>query len=348
MEVMATLLCHFELYYWTLGFLNLLDERERRRMREKGGERNPRISNFQYQKSNGHFAGEANRHGFQPEKQGRTETQQEEGWTLVTNRKRRNWIQEENIRMGRIHDKFLNMYYSNFPEDWTEAALKDILEKFVGKILDVTISGKRAKDGKRFAFVRFVRVRDEEALIRRAKFVWIGLYKLLANVTRFNKLEYKQGEKKEMQQDRSGLMGKAAIRGMAKSQTQTMWRRKGVIKQINEDGKERNMADKKERNIAQQVGQIGKAEETKADKTEERKQEEQKKDEKKGMAARLIIIEPKLNMEEENLRRLLEAKGYAEFRLAKLTDESWIVEHKDEKDMERMLEERKETSGVGW
>lgn len=107
---------------------------------------------------------------------------------MVTGRRRQRWEREEKIRLEKINEKFINLYISNFPDDWAEASLKEILEKFVGKVVDVSIPNKRAKDGKHFAFVRFQRVRDEEALVNRVKGVWIGLYKLLANKAQFNKL----------------------------------------------------------------------------------------------------------------------------------------------------------------
>lgn len=157
----------------------------RKKIRERG-ERNVRIPNVSYRSdTTARFIGgrQLNRSADRG-----TESRNEEGWTLVTSRRRQNWIREERLRIETIEAKFINVYVSNFPEDWTEAPLKEILEKFVGRVADVSIPRKRAKDGKRFAFVRFYRVRNEEALIQRAKGVWIGLHKLLANKARFNQV----------------------------------------------------------------------------------------------------------------------------------------------------------------
>lgn len=93
---------------------------------------------------------------------------------------------EERLRIETIGEKFINMYVSNFPDDWTEEPLKEILGRFVGTVYNVMIPRKKAKDGKRFAFVRFEKARDVEALIWRTRGVWIGLNKLFANVARFD------------------------------------------------------------------------------------------------------------------------------------------------------------------
>lgn len=130
-------------------------------------------------------------------------------------KQRRNWEEEERIRRAIINEKFINMYVTNFPEDWDEPALKDILQRSVGKVINVTIPKKRAKNGKRFAFVRFQKERDEATLISRAKTVWIGLNRLLANVARFDKI----GDYKPDKASRIGL-GKRGIKRNGKVRIQ--------------------------------------------------------------------------------------------------------------------------------
>lgn len=196
-------------------------------MRE-GRERNIRSPTVLYRfNTSADFTGrqQQHRHNRIGEEQGH------DGWTLVTNRRRHNWAREERIRVDIINEKFINLYISNFPEDWTEEPLKKSLEKVVGQVFDISIPKKRAKDGKRFAFVRFYRVRDEEALTQRAKGVWIGLYKLLANKARFNKfekLESRDGNRKIQIQGGNNQSKQrwAEQRGVTRM-NQSVWRRRG-------------------------------------------------------------------------------------------------------------------------
>lgn len=63
----------------------------------------------------------------------------EDEWTLVTRRKRREKAREEGIHMNRINEKFLNVYISNFPEEYDQEALMDVLKK-VGDVKGVVFN----------------------------------------------------------------------------------------------------------------------------------------------------------------------------------------------------------------
>ncbi|GJU59165.1 RNA-directed DNA polymerase, eukaryota [Tanacetum coccineum] len=54
-----------------------------------------------------------------------------------------------------------------------------------GKVIDVFIPNRRSKAGKRFAFVRFIRVNDLDRLVGNLCTIWIGRFHLHANVARF-------------------------------------------------------------------------------------------------------------------------------------------------------------------
>nr|GEY15513.1 hypothetical protein [Tanacetum cinerariifolium] len=56
-----------------------------------------------------------------------------------------------------------------------------------GKVVDVFIPFKRSKIGKKFAFVRFIRVDNMERLIENLSKIWIGKFRLHANVVRFHR-----------------------------------------------------------------------------------------------------------------------------------------------------------------
>nr|GEV71698.1 RNA-directed DNA polymerase, eukaryota, reverse transcriptase zinc-binding domain protein [Tanacetum cinerariifolium] len=57
-----------------------------------------------------------------------------------------------------------------------------------GNFIDAFIPDKRSKIGKRFGFIRFIKVADVDRLINNLCTIWIGKFKLHANVTRFNRL----------------------------------------------------------------------------------------------------------------------------------------------------------------
>nr|GEU42950.1 RNA-directed DNA polymerase, eukaryota [Tanacetum cinerariifolium] len=58
-----------------------------------------------------------------------------------------------------------------------------------GRIVDAFIANKRSKAGKRFGFVHFLGVKNEEQLARSLASIWIGSYHLFASVARFNRQE---------------------------------------------------------------------------------------------------------------------------------------------------------------
>nr|GEW23335.1 RNA-directed DNA polymerase, eukaryota [Tanacetum cinerariifolium] len=59
--------------------------------------------------------------------------------------------------------------------------------KVYGHVVDSFIPNKRAKNGKRFAFVRFINVFSEERLVNNLCTVWIDRHKLHANIFRFHR-----------------------------------------------------------------------------------------------------------------------------------------------------------------
>nr|GEU54570.1 RNA-directed DNA polymerase, eukaryota, reverse transcriptase zinc-binding domain protein [Tanacetum cinerariifolium] len=61
--------------------------------------------------------------------------------------------------------------------------------KTYGHAVDAYIPNRRSKAGKRFGFVRFIKVFDVERLVNNLCTVWVGRYKLHANVARFQ-IEY--------------------------------------------------------------------------------------------------------------------------------------------------------------
>ncbi|GJU05240.1 RNA-directed DNA polymerase, eukaryota [Tanacetum coccineum] len=79
-----------------------------------------------------------------------------------------------------------SIFVTNFPDDVGSSDLWKVCEGY-GKVVDVFIPNRRSKAGKRFAFVRFIRVDNIDRLVRNLCTIWIGRFHLHANVVRFER-----------------------------------------------------------------------------------------------------------------------------------------------------------------
>ncbi|KAL4559868.1 hypothetical protein LXL04_032014 [Taraxacum kok-saghyz] len=77
-----------------------------------------------------------------------------------------------------------SIYITNFPKDWNERSIWKHCQEF-GIVVDVYLSGKLSKVGKKFAFVRFLRVQNVNSLVEQLSGTWYGSYHLFASVARF-------------------------------------------------------------------------------------------------------------------------------------------------------------------
>ncbi|GJV10994.1 RNA-directed DNA polymerase, eukaryota [Tanacetum coccineum] len=59
--------------------------------------------------------------------------------------------------------------------------------KAYGTVVDVYIPHKKSKAGKRFAFVRFLKVENLDRLVANLCTIWIGSYHLHANIVRYRR-----------------------------------------------------------------------------------------------------------------------------------------------------------------
>nr|GEY87971.1 nucleotide-binding alpha-beta plait domain-containing protein [Tanacetum cinerariifolium] len=75
--------------------------------------------------------------------------------------------------------------------------------KQYGHVVDTFISNKRSKSGRRFGFVRFINVFNEERLVNNLCTVWIDRFKLHANIARFHRTPL--NEKKSMPKKAGGV-----------------------------------------------------------------------------------------------------------------------------------------------
>lgn len=104
-----------------------------------------------------------------------------EGWQEVRNRRRR---REEDHQL--ISRNAITYFFQNFPEDWDKKALWHTFQQY-GTIVDLCIAKKRSKSNNRFGFVRFIRIRDPSAFARKLNEIWIGSFKIRANIARFQR-----------------------------------------------------------------------------------------------------------------------------------------------------------------
>nr|GEW32757.1 RNA-directed DNA polymerase, eukaryota, reverse transcriptase zinc-binding domain protein [Tanacetum cinerariifolium] len=81
-----------------------------------------------------------------------------------------------------------SFYITNF-HDYVDAKRLWVECQSYGRIVDAFIANKRSKAGKRFGFVCFLGVKNEEQLARSLASIWIGSYHLLASVACFNRQE---------------------------------------------------------------------------------------------------------------------------------------------------------------
>ncbi|PWA51651.1 hypothetical protein CTI12_AA461900 [Artemisia annua] len=79
-----------------------------------------------------------------------------------------------------------SVFVTNFPDHYTARDLWNVCVVY-GKVVDVFIPFKRSKAGKRYAFVRFIRVDNLNRLIENLSTIWIGSFRLHANVVRFRR-----------------------------------------------------------------------------------------------------------------------------------------------------------------
>nr|GEW84647.1 RNA-directed DNA polymerase, eukaryota, reverse transcriptase zinc-binding domain protein [Tanacetum cinerariifolium] len=78
------------------------------------------------------------------------------------------------------------VFVTNFPDGYGAKNFWNTC-KLYGHVVDVFISDRRTKAGKRFDFVRFIKVLDIDRLINNLCTIWVGRNKIHANVARFQR-----------------------------------------------------------------------------------------------------------------------------------------------------------------
>ncbi|GJZ14721.1 nucleotide-binding alpha-beta plait domain-containing protein, partial [Tanacetum coccineum] len=96
---------------------------------------------------------------------------------------------------GRANQVSHSIFVTNFPSGTSAKQLWDICEQY-GKVVDSFIPARVSKEGKKFDFVRFSKVKNLEVLIGNLNTVWIDKFKLRFNIARFQRGEKFDGVKK--------------------------------------------------------------------------------------------------------------------------------------------------------
>ncbi|GJS45824.1 nucleotide-binding alpha-beta plait domain-containing protein [Tanacetum coccineum] len=79
-----------------------------------------------------------------------------------------------------------SVFVTNFPDQMRAQDLWHTCKQY-GQVVDAYIPNRRSKAGKRFGFVRFIKVFDVERLVNNLCTVWVGRHKLHANLPRFQR-----------------------------------------------------------------------------------------------------------------------------------------------------------------
>nr|GFA15562.1 RNA-directed DNA polymerase, eukaryota, nucleotide-binding alpha-beta plait domain protein [Tanacetum cinerariifolium] len=98
-----------------------------------------------------------------------------EDWQEVSSRNHRRSNADDVSKVAKL------VFVTNFPESVSAKSCS-----VYGRV-DVFIPSKKLKAGKRFAFVRFIKVFNLDRLVENLCTIWIGRYHLYANSVRFER-----------------------------------------------------------------------------------------------------------------------------------------------------------------
>ncbi|GJV12261.1 RNA-directed DNA polymerase, eukaryota, partial [Tanacetum coccineum] len=96
------------------------------------------------------------------------------------------FLQDIRSKVDDVLNISTSFFVTNFPEQTTTKELWRLCKQY-GNVIDVFIPNRRSKLGKRFGFVRFIKILDVERLVNNLCTIWIGKFKLHVNIARFNR-----------------------------------------------------------------------------------------------------------------------------------------------------------------
>nr|GEX73968.1 hydroxycinnamoyl-CoA quinate/shikimate transferase [Tanacetum cinerariifolium] len=122
-----------------------------------------------------------------------------------------------------------SVFIMNFPESCSAKELYQSCKQY-GHVMDTFIPNKRSKTGRRFGFVRFINVFNEERLVNNLCTVWIDRFKLHANIARFHRTPL--NEKKSMPKKAGGVKKDTGVNEVGNSYVRVV---KGQMQPINKE-----------------------------------------------------------------------------------------------------------------
>ncbi|GJX54185.1 RNA-directed DNA polymerase, eukaryota, reverse transcriptase zinc-binding domain protein [Tanacetum coccineum] len=91
-----------------------------------------------------------------------------------------------------VYNIFTSIFVTNFPDQTNAKELWRLCNQY-GNVIDSFIPNRRSKVGKRFGFVRFIKIYDVERLVNNLCTIWIGNFELHANIAKFNRTPLHKG-----------------------------------------------------------------------------------------------------------------------------------------------------------
>ncbi|PWA92147.1 hypothetical protein CTI12_AA082720 [Artemisia annua] len=105
-------------------------------------------------------------------------------WTEVSRKKKDFIIGSQRSKEDEVQKLSTSVFVTNFPDQFYAKDLWNTCKQY-GNVVDAYIPNRRSKAGKRFGFVRFIKIFDVKRLVKNLCTVWVGRHKLHANVARF-------------------------------------------------------------------------------------------------------------------------------------------------------------------
>ncbi|CAH1427999.1 unnamed protein product [Lactuca virosa] len=104
-------------------------------------------------------------------------------WNIRTNKSNGTLINPNQREIERLAASF---FVTNFPNNLNERDLWKLFDEYA-KVADIYIARKLSKSGRKFAFVRFLNIKDEKRLEVSLGGVWVGNYHLFVSFARFKR-----------------------------------------------------------------------------------------------------------------------------------------------------------------
>ncbi|GJV95347.1 RNA-directed DNA polymerase, eukaryota, reverse transcriptase zinc-binding domain protein [Tanacetum coccineum] len=98
-----------------------------------------------------------------------------------------------------------SVFVTNFPDQFSAKDLWNTCKQY-GYVVDAFIPNRKSKAGKRFGFVRFIKIFDVDRLVNNLCTVWVGRHKIHANLARFQRPPlYKNNNQAKIGESRHNL-----------------------------------------------------------------------------------------------------------------------------------------------